>query len=207
MYIYAFGSICRGEIDAHSDIDLLAITENFSKFDPLVFSIYTPKRIQELWKQGNPFAWHLYYEAKMLYSHDGNNYISELGIPSKYNNCIEDCFKFHNIFREAKESLEINSIEIYDISLIFLSIRNIASCYSLGVLKSANFSRNAAYFLGEKNIPIPHEAYSIFERARILATRGKGSILSQEEVGQAKKYLDILENWMLKLISHAKREL
>lgn len=27
MHIYAFGSICRGEIDAASDIDLLAIFE------------------------------------------------------------------------------------------------------------------------------------------------------------------------------------
>lgn len=29
MHIYAFGSICRGEIDKNSDIDLLAIVDGF----------------------------------------------------------------------------------------------------------------------------------------------------------------------------------
>ena len=29
MYIYAFGSICRGEIDFYSDVDLIAISDDF----------------------------------------------------------------------------------------------------------------------------------------------------------------------------------
>ena len=42
MYIYAFGSICRGEIDFYSDVDLIAISDDLvqlKKFDPNKFSI------------------------------------------------------------------------------------------------------------------------------------------------------------------------
>ena len=69
MHVYAFGSICRGEIDYGSDVDLLAIVERFvPELDPSKFSIYSYSRIEQLWDEGNPFAWHLATEFKMLFS-------------------------------------------------------------------------------------------------------------------------------------------
>ena len=60
-HFYAFGSVCRGEIDPASDIDLLAcLSTPNPEIDPKKFSIYTYERIRELWHEGNPFAWHLY---------------------------------------------------------------------------------------------------------------------------------------------------
>ena len=60
MHIYAFGSLCRGEVDFGSDVDLLSIIEGpDSRFDPDVFAKYSYDRIRSLWKEGNPFAWHL----------------------------------------------------------------------------------------------------------------------------------------------------
>ena len=57
MHIYAFGSVCRGDVLPSSDIDLLAITEGHdSRFDPNNYSIYSYNRIKELWQEGNPFA-------------------------------------------------------------------------------------------------------------------------------------------------------
>ena len=31
MHIYVFGSLCRGEVDTASDVDLLAVTDGFDK--------------------------------------------------------------------------------------------------------------------------------------------------------------------------------
>ena len=60
MYIYAFGSLCRGQVDLESDVDLLAIVDGHDdRFDPSKFSIYSYNRVREIWQEGNPFAWHL----------------------------------------------------------------------------------------------------------------------------------------------------
>ncbi|HFK5599129.1 TPA: nucleotidyltransferase domain-containing protein, partial [Elizabethkingia anophelis] len=62
MEIYAFGSVVRGDIDKFSDIDLLIlkdINEELPEINKEQFSIYTYQRISELWKEGNPFSWHL----------------------------------------------------------------------------------------------------------------------------------------------------
>ena len=69
MHIYAFGSLCRGEIDIDSDVDLLAIVGGPDRrFNSDTYSVYSYKRIAELWAEGNPFAWHLTYESRMVYA-------------------------------------------------------------------------------------------------------------------------------------------
>lgn len=106
MHIYAFGSLCRGEIDHQSDIDLLALVDGTDKrFDPSAFSIYTYKRIKMLWEDGNPFAWHLAVESRMLYSSNGADFIKSLGEPSKYRNCKSDCLKFYHLYCKAIASI------------------------------------------------------------------------------------------------------
>ncbi|MEK5756652.1 nucleotidyltransferase domain-containing protein, partial [Acinetobacter variabilis] len=109
MYIYAFGSICRGELDFYSDIDLLAISRNKNKLstlDPHKFSLYSENRIEEYWKMGNPFAWHLYKESKIIYSNNGKDFIKELGTPSRYSNGLNDLIKFKTVFLESVEQIK-----------------------------------------------------------------------------------------------------
>lgn len=81
MYIYAFGSICRGEIDFYSDVDLIAISDDLvqlKNLDPNKFSIYSEKRIKEYWEIGNPFAWHLYKESKLIFSSTEHNFLKSM---------------------------------------------------------------------------------------------------------------------------------
>src|SRR6266404_4308825 len=102
MHVYAFGSVCRGEIDPQSDIDLLALVESFdSRFDPTAFSIYSYVHIGELWREGNPFAWHLALESRLLYADNEIDFVSELGRPAPYRSCRADCEKFRSLFAEA----------------------------------------------------------------------------------------------------------
>lgn len=207
MHIYAFGSVCRGDISLGSDIDLLAIVEGYDpRFDPDAFSIYSYERIRDLWREGNPFAWHLSLESRLLFSPDQHDYLKALGSPEPYKNCVRDCEKFFTVFHEGYASVLASSTSrVFDLSTVFLGIRNIATCFSLGVMKQPDFSRNSALRLGDNSIPLPNDPYHILERARILCTRGHGPNITDEEVDIAVRGLDRVDQWMNNLVELAKK--
>jgi Nucleotidyltransferase domain len=202
MHVYAFGSVCRGDIDLLSDIDLLAIIDgNDLRFNPSDYSIYSYSRIEELWGEGNPFAWHLSLESKMIFSSDTTDFIRELGEPSPYLNIINDCKKFQNIFISACESLKESTFsEIFDYSSVFLSIRNFATCFSLGMSDSPNFSRCSALGLGDDSLSIAIENHRLLEQCRVLCTRGKGDVPNIHEIFKLESVLQSIGEWMVILI-------
>ena len=203
-HIYAFGSICRGEIDEGSDIDLLACLSSPRKeIDPKKFSIYTYERVKELWCEGNPFAWHIHLESRLIFSSDGSDFIKELGLPSRYNKASEDCIKFKMLFSESYESLmsSSNSV-IFHLSCMFLAARNFATCYSFGSGKPI-FSRVSPLLL-DHQLPISRDVFDIFVRARILSTRGYGDNNSNAEVSLGKSSAPIFLDWMNELYPEEK---
>lgn len=199
-HIYAFGSICRGEVTPGSDIDLLACTHSGdNRFDAQVYSIYTHKRLEELWKQGNPFAWHLAIESRLIFSSDGADFLRDLGRPADYNNGKSDCLKFRELFLDSRNALQTHTnSQIFNLSSIFLSIRNIATCFSLTFSKPV-FSRRSAFMI-EPSVPLTEVEYSLLENARILATRGIGSRISDQEIQSILPTLDPVDDWMQELI-------
>lgn len=207
MYIYAFGSICRGEIDFYSDVDLIAISKNKSELlelDPNKFSLYSENRLREYWSIGNPFAWHLYKESKLIFSSHGNDFLQNLGEPSKYSNGLCDLLKFKNIFLESVEQIKrTHDSFLFDISTIFLSIRNFATCYSLAYGK-INFHRNSALNLGKKSIPISKENYKLLEAARLLATRGVGEFPDEADSSRLIACFEEIDDWMRLLLDEFK---
>jgi len=58
---FVFGSVCRGESDKGSDVDVLVISnETAAKNElPAQWSVYSPRRIRMLFSRGTLFAWHL----------------------------------------------------------------------------------------------------------------------------------------------------
>lgn len=206
-HVYAFGSICRGDVDTSSDIDLLAIVVGYDdRFNPSEYSIYSYSRINELWHEGNPFAWHLHLESKLIYSSDKTDYLKSLRQPSPYQRGKDDCKKFKDIFLSAKISLqETDFTEIFDLSSIFLSIRNFATCYSLVNGSNPDFSRNSARNLGADSIPLDEETYSILEKARLLCTRCSGDLLREDEIYKGKLAIPVIEEWMLSLLNKGER--
>lgn len=209
MHIYVFGSVCRGEVDASSDIDMLALVSSHdTRFNPKDYSVYSYERINELWELGNPFSWHLFLESKLVYSSDGSDYLQKLGVPSKYNNGVSDCKKFYRIFLSAKESLGDSDLtDIFDLSTVFLAIRNFATCFSLHHSIKVDFSRNSSKNLGKKySLQINEATYELLERARLLSTRGVGEILTSSEVNQAKMVLNNIDSWMSEILDKMKTD-
>jgi predicted nucleotidyltransferase len=132
MHIYAFGSVCRGDVSPGSDVDLLAIVEGHDpRFSPSDYSIYSYERISKIWEEGNPFAWHLSIESKLVYSADQSDFLRTLGKPYSYMKCREDCERFLGLFQEARASFESHTeTKVFDLSMVFLAIRNFATCFS-----------------------------------------------------------------------------
>jgi hypothetical protein len=203
MHIYAFGSVCRGEISPGSDIDLLAIVRGHDpRFSPDDYSIYSYQRIREIWEEGNPFAWHLAIESKLLYSSDKSDFLKSLGNPAAYRNCLQDCKKFFSLFREARISFESQAdSRIFDLSIVFLAIRNFATCFSLGTLDKPDFSRSSALRLGDHSLSLPKNAYKVLERSRILCTRAIGASITEREAQMAFGQFSRIEEWMKGLLA------
>jgi Nucleotidyltransferase domain len=206
MHIYAFGSICRGEIRQNSDVDLLVIGGgDSSQYDADVYSIYSYEKIEDLWREGNPFAWHLSLESRLLFSSNQEDFLQSLGTPAPYRYCGRDCERFLALFRDARASLAAGSnSRVFDLSTIFLSIRNIATCFALGVTGQPDFSRSSALRLGVDSISVSPKSYQILERARILCTRGNGEQITDEEFDSTLPQLERVYDWMSKLVERAK---
>lgn len=196
MHIYAFGSVCRGEIDLGSDIDLLACVDcSAEQVDREKYSVYRYERIQALWEEGNPFAWHLHLESRLLFSPDGTDFLSDLGKPARYIGGDIDCIKFRKLFdRSYHELSQSSNSATFHLSCMFLAIRNFATCHSLS-LGQPIFSRKSP-LMTQPCLDIDSQAFSILIRARLLSTRGYGVNLSHEEIITATNAVSNVPRWM-----------
>jgi hypothetical protein len=200
-HIYIFGSICRGEVAIDSDIDLLAIIDSFDpRFDPNVYSVYSHQRLTEIWRDGNPFAWHLWKESRLVFSSDGTDFLKDLGKPSRYNCAAADCEKFHRLFKDALDSLTMSfETMVFDLSVMFLAIRNFATCYLLGVQGQACFSRDSALRMGNDSVPLTFDLFELLLRARLLSTRAIGTQITVAECRDRFSALQHVDDWMTRL--------
>lgn len=181
---------------------MLAITNGLSEyFDPSVYSVYSYKRISELWFEGNPFAWHLFSESIMIYSSDKIDFIKSLGNPKEYKKSIKDCNKFLKLYIKAYKAIDSGtSNSVFELSNIFLAIRNFATCFLLGEYGINNFSRRSALQMGNRSLPISMEAFGILERSRILCIRGTGKIIQNKEIRLVIKEMKSVGKWMQRLL-------
>lgn len=211
MHFYIFGSACRGELDKNSDIDMLAIhnkeeEEEINHLDGNKISIYSEKKIKKIWAAGNPFAWHLYYESKLVYSSNNIDFLKSLDQPSTYKEGLSDCIKFYEILKKSANSAKKDKYSIvFDFSTIFLCIRNIATCYSLH-FNEPNFSRDSAIQLGQNSLNINPKIYNILKQCRLANTRGLNILLNDFEVKTVVDKLEEIQTWANKLIEIVKND-
>jgi len=198
--IYIFGSIVRGEIDQYSDTDLLIITDETLNFIDLEkYSLYTPKRIAEMYSEGNPFAWHLHYESKLVYS-DEIDFLRELKIPNVYSNCSNDLRKFYKLFKDSIESIKSDNLSlVFDLAMIFLALRNFATCYSLACYDKPIFSRNSFEKLNDFPLILDNKIKNLLMMARISSTRGSSYKIEEIDLSLLMKQVDEIEKWFDKI--------
>jgi hypothetical protein len=196
MHIYAFGSVCRGEFDRASDVDMLACVDvNDGGIDTGKYSVYEYERLRQLWLRGSPFAWHLHLESKLIFASDGADFIQDIGMPSAYSEFSIDYVKFRRLFEISLCSARANRDSfVFDLSCMFLSIRNMATCYSL-VECVPEFSRYSPFRI-DPALPLGDEEFSVLMRSRLLSTRGIGPGISAEELHAVLDRADDVVGWM-----------
>lgn len=197
MHIYIFGSLCRGELDDKSDVDTLIISDEKFGLEYNKYSVYSYEKIRELWSEGNPFSWHLYLESKLVFSSEGNDFLRDLGAPSKYSNVRNDFYKFKEIYSNSLKSLSLKFNSVFNLSCIFLAIRNISTCYSLHLGKAV-FSRRSMIKI-TPSIDIPIDVVETLEKCRILSTRGIGNDLTKLELENVILHIDSIDEWLDKI--------
>lgn len=199
--VYIFGSVVRGEIDQYSDIDLLLISdETIHDIDPNKYSIYSPERIKDLYAEGNPFAWHLYYESKLVFS-SGQDFLVSLGKPANYSNCKSDLFKFKKLFEDSIASINDNEFSlVFDLAMIFLAIRNFATCYTLGNYEKPIFSRLTFEKLHDYPLNLNDEIKELLMMSRISSTRGIEFSIENKSLSLLKLNFGMIENWFNEIL-------
>lgn len=206
MHIYVYGSVCRGDIVPTSDVDLLALVDGEDpRLDPAVFSVYRYSQLAQLWSEGNPFAWHLALESRLVVAEDGIDFIRALGHPMRYRNWRTDSEKFREVYFAAKEVLATKrDTATFELSTIYLAVRNFAICFSLHVGSAPVFSRRAFEQLGLSSLLIDSRSSGILEAARILSTRGVGAQASEDDVEHVMARLPEVERWMSGLLARGR---
>jgi hypothetical protein len=124
-----------------------------------------------------------------------------LGKPNRYTQAARDCRKFNRLFSGAELALVAGSgSRVFELSTIFLAVRNFATCYALGCMGVCEFSRFSARRLGDVSLLISDDAFSTLEKSRLLSTRGHGPMVARDEVAMVLKELPAIANWMDRLL-------
>ena len=192
--IYIFGSAVRAEVAKNSDVDVLVITDEVEEKStfPAAWSIYSKKSIEKLFSQGKLFAWHLYLDAKCIYSSKPTNFLEQIGEPAKYKDLIGDFSALGELLDDSLSEMKITNSEVFEIGLIYTALRDIAMVASTALCDRPCFSRYSPYKIPLKT-SLPKDLYESMIEARLTSTRGL------EFTGDTSKIIDELVSYDIKL--------
>lgn len=182
-----FGSVARGSNDENSDLDVIAVVDTTQgidkhligkKIQPLFekkigLSIYGINRISQLWREGSPFAWHLFTESIPILQYS-KGLAENLGCPSDYRSLESDIKMMSGIMDSASHRIEVcpEKSHCYEAGLLYVAARNSAMYASKMFNGKFDFSRLAPFSIRVVSFPLSLEDYSLLIACRHAATRG-----------------------------------
>jgi len=202
MWIYTFGSLVRGEIDAESDIDILCICDSTDRGKlPAYIQKYSKNDYLKIHTEGDLFSHHLYKESCLIHSSDGADFIQSIGRPGPYIDWNSDLLSFIEIARYSLDSINRESHSVFSKGLLYMTLRDMAMIYSHVEMHVSDFSKYVPY-----NIDIPLDiSRSIYENLRLCrlsSTRGtwNPAVLNNLPISFCSKtesWINKITNWSL----------
>jgi len=213
---YLYGSSARSDETVGSDLDVLVVCtdpkavdrnkldhdiEGRSNHGPIDFSIYGISRLEEMYKTGHLFAWHLYKESSYLKG--GDDLLAKLGQPAAYDSFREDILSLYELLGSVRDQIYISPNNlVYEAGIAFICARNIAMAASYSQADGPCFSAYAPFLL-ECNIefPLSKLEYELLRQARHSGTRGfKAPVICSTNIiviirkleGWAKRVIDTM---------------
>lgn len=144
--IIGYGSWIRGDYGEDSDIDILVIVEtgfniNQHKLEEIFveiatgrvidLAIYDAKKFETVLTCGSLFLHHVKDEGEILYARKGFTKEYLFGKLNDFKGISEDILLYQRMFVKARNSIETNGINYYDLNILSLLARNtqILICY------------------------------------------------------------------------------
>ncbi len=176
--LYLFGSAARNELQPNSDIDVLVIgyegdrarlkaqldaytQDRFGQEASI--SWYGHERIEEMYRTGHLFAWHLFQEAQLLPVPNNVDFLTGLGEPAPYPDARDDIESLVEIMEDSIATIQAEGGSlIYEAGVQYICIRNIAISLTAHWTQRPDFSRYSPFhpeITRRKPIPISREEY------------------------------------------------
>lgn len=175
LEIWVFGSATSGEIDAGSDLDVLAICgpdDDVSSI-PSHWSIYSTDKLASLFQRGTLFAWHLYRDAVRVWPREGPDLLKSLGEPATYSAGPSEIRALISVAADAFAALRRRTPSpIFELGLIYLVSRDVAMAAAPTLLGEFSFSRYTPYLYSTPLFPLARSEYDYLLNCRRAGTRG-----------------------------------
>lgn len=184
--IRIFGSMARGDHDDLSDADILVVVKDRSGKVPEqvvsdhvrpwvgrapTISWYGRNRLQDMFKSGHLFAWHLYRESRSVW---GPTNIQDLfGRPAPYEDASLDILSFQTVMGGIPTALRrCPRNAVYEMGLLYVCVRNIAMSASWHLCDEPDFTRYSPFHLGSREFCASQADYELAMSCRMASQRG-----------------------------------
>lgn len=183
-----FGSQARGNADAKSDFDVIAVVLDVTSIDKnalaaevssrleveVGLSIYSENRIRVLWREGSPFAWHLHLQSRAVLGTIPDYF--RWAPPAPYVDAAMDCSLMRGVLQSSRRRLAARVVgsDCYEAGLMYVCARNIGMFASSRLLGEFDFSRYAPYALSNAfRLDLNLGLYEQLVTCRHATTRGR----------------------------------
>lgn len=205
---YVFGSVCRGEPDFGSDVDILVVEDSTARRaqHPPHWSVYSRRRLRALYSRGTLFAWHLHLEAVQLWPRGSPGFLKQIGPPRKYTGAAREAAGLVKIMQGACDELRRGTKSpVYELGLLALAARDLAMAAAPSLEGRFNFSRHAPV-QGRTAFPLTKHAFDYLLACRRASTRETDFARNLKIEAQICRQLPAFQTWAINLQRRLKNE-
>ncbi|HWC58441.1 MAG TPA: hypothetical protein VHC44_02010, partial [Verrucomicrobiae bacterium] len=174
---------------------------------PPAWSLYSSRRLRQLFARGTLFAWHLYLESVPVWPRARTHFLKKIGPPAPYGGARREIADLQKILRSAVAELERKTPSVvYELGLIALACRDTAMAASPKLTGRFDFSRHAPLVLPTARFPLTRRQFDYLLSCRRATTRGGEFFRNIRIEQQVKARSTALCEWSARILDRIAHE-